>query len=86
MFRSLLYIAVVEGDLDIFRLLLSRGTDPNITSRDCETPLAAAAQHLQDTMLKELLDHSTDPNLEDSTAVVSAAYIGYNKGMLMLIE
>jgi ankyrin repeat protein len=86
MIRSPLHIAVVEGDLDIFRLLLSRGADPNVTSGDCETPLAAAARHSRDTMLKELLDYGADPNLGDSTAVVSAAYVGYNEGMLMLIE
>jgi len=86
MVRSPLHVAVAEGDLDIFRLLLSRGADPNATLEDRGTPLAAAARKWQTTMLKELLDHGADPNLAGSSAVVFAASTGYIEGMLMLIS
>jgi ankyrin repeat protein len=85
-FRTPLHIAICVGDLDIFRLLLSRGADPNFTSGDSETALAAAARHQQATMLKELLDHGADPNLQEATAVVSAAQCGYIEGMVMLMN
>jgi len=86
--RSPLHVAVVDGDLDIFRLLLSRGANPNVASpgKNGETPLAAAARLSRDIMFKELLDHGADPNLASSVAVVSAAAGGNIKAMLALIN
>jgi ankyrin repeat protein len=85
MVRSPLHVAIADGDLDIFRTLLSRGADPNAPSAD-RTPLAEAVGRGHRTMVKELLDHGADPNLDRSSAVVSAAAVGYITEMLMLIE
>lgn len=86
--RSPLHIAIAEGDLDILRLLLSRGADPDITrpGRGGETPLAAALRCSRGTMLKELLEHGADPNFGASVAVVSAARSGYTEGMPIMIK
>lgn len=79
--RSPLQIAVEEGDINIFRILLSRGADPNPSP--AETPLSVAVRCGHDTMVKELLDHGADPN---SLAVLTAAAVGNIAVMLMLIE
>lgn len=86
--RSPLHVAVVDGDLDIFRLLLSRGANPNVASprKNGETALAAASRLSLEIMFRELLDHGADPNQASSIAVVSAAAGGNIKAMLALIN
>jgi ankyrin repeat protein len=89
MVRSPLRVAIDNADLDIFRLLLSRGTDPNAPLADQsenDTILAVAVRNMHNTMVKELLDHGADPTLGDSTAVVAAAAVDNAAGMLMLIK
>jgi len=83
--RTPLAISVREDDLDLFRLLLRRGADQDITSRG-EAPVSRAARLSRHTMLQELLEHGADPNVAGSVAVVSAAQVGNIHGMLLLIE
>ena len=80
-----------EGDLDIFRLLLDRGADPNTTrtarqGQGSQSALSAALRQSRGTMVGELLANGADPNLCESAAVVAAASAGYIEGMQVLIQ
>jgi ankyrin repeat protein len=83
---SILQLSVIEGDLDIFRLLLTHGADPNAESEYNITALAAAARFKHDTMLNELLEHGADPTLDDSCALVAAVSAGNDNAAAILLE
>jgi uncharacterized protein len=83
---SILQPSVIEGDLDIFRLLLTHGADPNAESGDNITALAAAARYKHNTILNELLEHGADPTLGDSCALVAAVSVGNDSAVEILLE
>jgi ankyrin repeat protein len=83
---SILQLSVIEGDLDIFRLLLTRGANPNTESGYNGIALAAAARYKHDTMLNELLEHGADPTLSDSAALVAAVSAGNDSIVELLLE
>jgi ankyrin repeat protein len=81
-----LQAAVSAGDLDIFRLLLSRGADVNSLGGYNNSALGAAAGRQHDTMLKELLEHGADPSLGESHALAAAAYDGNDNAVSILLD
>jgi ankyrin repeat protein len=83
--RSITQIAVKEGDLEVFRLLLSRGANVNAQGGYKGSALSAAA-HGHNTMLKELLQHGADAALGESHALVSAASCGNNEAISILLD
>ena len=83
---SILQLSVAEGDLDIFRLLLTRGADPNTESGYNVTALATATRYKHDTMFNELLEHGADPTLGDSCALVAAVASGNDSAVEILLE
>jgi ankyrin repeat protein len=53
--------AAEGGHLDVARLLVSRGADPNAQDADGRTALAAAAEHGDPAVVKLLLEAGADP-------------------------
>ncbi|WP_406376499.1 ankyrin repeat domain-containing protein [Streptomyces sp. NBC_00647] len=63
-----LYMASVNGEAEIARLLLAAGISPNTESRGLGsegTPLCAAACWGHTETVRELLAHGADPNLRE---------------------
>jgi ankyrin repeat protein len=62
-----LYTAAVQGEVEIVRLLLEAGADPNKESPgETEgTPLCAAASWGRTEVVRLLLEHGADPNLPE---------------------
>jgi ankyrin repeat protein len=67
-----LYTAVVQGELEIVRMLLEAGADPNKESAGHTdgTPLCAAASWGRTEVVRLLLWHGADPNLIERTGEV----------------
>lgn len=84
-FRSALQIAVNEGDLEVFRLLLNRGADINAQCGDSGSAISAAARE-HNTILKELLEHGADAALGGSVALVSAARCANDEAISLLLD
>jgi ankyrin repeat protein len=84
-FRSALQIAVDEGDLEVFRLLLNRGADINAQGGNSGSAVSTAARE-HNTMLKELLEHGADAALGGSVALVSAARYANNEAISILLD
>ncbi len=62
-----LYNAASSGHVEIVRLLLENGANPNITSYDWEgTPLATAARSGNKLIVELLLKHGADTTIQDS--------------------
>ena len=85
-----LYWASAQGEIDLVRLLLGEGADPNERSPDGEgTPLCAAACHGDTEIVRELLDHGADPNLKEDewfTPLRWAASNGHLETALVLLD
>ena len=60
-----MYEAASEGRLDVVRLLLKRGVDPNIQDQYGDTPLHIAAHGGHDDVVKLLLEYGADPTVKD---------------------
>lgn len=95
------FLAAAVGDLEIMRLLLSKGADPNIATNDGTTPLMAAAgisiveaetsaseaQLLEALKLTMTLGNKiTAANEAGNTALHATAYVGYNVIAKFLVE
>ncbi|MEH0986326.1 ankyrin repeat domain-containing protein [Micromonospora sp. CPCC 205556] len=62
-----LYLASVQGTVDLVRLLLAAGAAPDTESGHGQegTPLCAAAAWGYTDVVRELLAHNADPNLRE---------------------
>lgn len=60
-----LFNAAKNGDLEAVKLLLDRGTDPNLQDRRGWTSLILASQNGHLTVVKELLNRKADPNIRN---------------------
>ena len=77
--------AAAGGRIEIARLLLARGADPNMRQADDFVPLHAAAQNGQRDMAELLLQHGADKTLKNK--VGKAAYnIALDNGHTELAE
>jgi ankyrin repeat protein len=77
--------AAATGRLDIARMLLERGANPNARQADDFVPLHAAAQNGQREMAELLLKHGADKTFKNR-AGKSAQEIAAEKGALDLAE
>lgn len=66
--------AVAGQHLEITRLLLAHGADPNARQGENITPLHAAAQNGQIEMIQLLLDHGADPRALDGNGKTAYDY------------
>ena len=65
-FGTPLYLAVVNGDLDLVRTLLASGADPNTEDDFGYRPLHRATNSSEGTeIVRLLLDAGADPNAPD---------------------
>jgi ankyrin repeat protein len=90
-----LYVAAVQGEAEIVRLLLEAGADPNRESMDETegTPLCAAAAHDRAEIVRLLLEHGADPNVVEGkddevpmTALRWAQNYGHSEIIRLLLE
>ena len=62
-----LFDAVVTGDLaEVKRLVVSCGVDPNVKDNDGRTPLHRAAKRGHVDIVKLLLEHGANPNIQEN--------------------
>jgi uncharacterized protein len=85
-----LSIAAAEGNAAIVRLLLQRGADPNIATRENRRPLLTAAYHGHTEIARLLIDAGADIDTADSsfgfTALMEAAGRGHAGVVKLLLE
>ena len=65
-----LMTAALEGNLEIARILLKAGADPNLTSEWGQTPLRNAVVRGHVELVRELLEVGGDPNIEYEPASI----------------
>lgn len=75
-----LYIASEKGNLDLARLLISRGADVNLMVKLKRTPLYGAIKGGYEDVVKLLLDSGADPNMV--TKLQSPLHIAAQEGCL----
>jgi palmitoyltransferase ZDHHC13/17 len=74
-----LHRACLRGDIEIVRLLLRHGADPNGKNDFEETALHFASKRGNPVLLRELIDHGADVRAEDRAgkgALHHAAHTG----------
>lgn len=84
-----LFRAVMRKQKDLLLLLLDRGADPDIQTREGFTALMAAAESGDMELLKILLDHKANPNLrtlQGATTLHIAASLGHVEIIKMLLK
>lgn len=87
--RTALHIAVINGHLDMVRLLMEGGASPTLTDATGESSLSLAASQGRNDMLEALLTPaSAVPQLLSSSpsALVAAAENGHTHTVRLLVE
>jgi uncharacterized protein len=82
-----IHSAAAGQHLEIVRLLLDHGADPNARQADGYTPLHSAAQNGQAAMVRLLLEHKADRYAENSegiTPVDLARQAGHEEAVALL--
>ncbi|XP_018417833.1 PREDICTED: transient receptor potential cation channel subfamily A member 1 [Nanorana parkeri] len=85
-----LHWAVVKNQVDSVRILLSRGADPNLLNFYRLAPLHLAIQLHHNSIVEELLNHSTtNNNLEGdlgNTPIMTACYKDNSEALILLLK
>ena len=84
---ALMYSFVEGKNLDVPKLLLQKGANPNSTQTDGKTALLGAPLHGADAV-KLLLDYGANPNLKYSngtTALINASWVGDIESTKLLV-
>ena len=98
-YAPLLHIAVSNSQLDVVKLLLENGANPNHMDAQGETPLMAAIRggrndspkEMRIRIIKALLDRGADPNLPAASGynyppIVEAAALGQADVLALLLD
>lgn len=86
---SALHKASWKGHVDIVKLLLNNGADPNILSRDNSTPLSEASYGGHTEIVKLLLEKEADVNIasnDGSTPLMGASHNGFIEIVKLLLD
>ena len=82
--------AAWDGRLMEILLLLDKGVDPDIKGVHGITALSLASQNNHNKIVKTLLEHGADPNLEDEKAgwfpLMWASYNGFDDAVQLLLK
>jgi ankyrin repeat protein len=89
--ESLLYHAATSGSVEIAKILLENGCDPNVKNSNGYTPLHAASLYSFDKVVKALLDYHAKVDEEDNfgnTPLMEAVFNFKNNmtGIKLLID
>ena len=73
MFASPLYVACMQGHLELAGKLLGAGADPNIARDDGTSPLLLACEKGHAEVARKLLDAGADPHMarDDGATVLN---------------
>lgn len=87
---SHLFKAIKERDLESIESLLKKNVNVNIANEDGDTPLGEAARDGQSNIVKLLLCHGADPDVQQHdggyTPLMQAAVGGHIHVMRLLLE
>ncbi|KJV72265.1 ankyrin repeat domain-containing protein [Orientia tsutsugamushi] len=73
-FNTPLHYAALKCNIDIVKLLLNSGSNPNIQDKWLNTPLHHAAFHCNMDIIKLLLNSGSNPNIQDKWLNTSFHY------------
>lgn len=63
--RYPIHLATVNGNLEIIKLLIENGADPNVQDNEGNTPLIKSLECGHEHLVKYLLSNGADPNISD---------------------
>ena len=84
-----MYKAAQKGHLEIMRLLIEHGADPNKAKANGATPMHMAVQQGHLDIVKLLIEHDADPNKAQpngATPVFMAAQAGHVSAITVIVD
>jgi ankyrin repeat protein len=81
----LLYMAIINGDLEVVNALLAKGVSPNATMKDGVTPLYYAAHEGHFEIVKALLEKGADP-AQVTPNGATPLFIAAQKGFVEIVK
>ncbi len=70
-YEHIVFRAIRQGDCELLKDLMRRGTPPDVRAPDGTTPLMAAALHGSAEMVALLLQHGADPQAANGRGVTA---------------
>eukprot|EP00526_Cylindrotheca_closterium_P003225 CAMPEP_0113647790 /NCGR_PEP_ID=MMETSP0017_2-20120614/25322_1 /TAXON_ID=2856 /ORGANISM="Cylindrotheca closterium" /LENGTH=1578 /DNA_ID=CAMNT_0000559917 /DNA_START=812 /DNA_END=5548 /DNA_ORIENTATION=+ /assembly_acc=CAM_ASM_000147 len=87
--KTMLLCTILYQRLDVAKLLLEHGADPNISDKDGDTPLIDASMYGNTNIVELLLEKGADPNVcikNGDTALYIASNKGHTEVVKLLLE